>query len=395
MKKAGNQTFVKETNKKLIVDLLKKTGPLSRADIRKFINLSAPTISTNVSRLMEENLLRKSGRASSMGGRTTNFYDVNYDFGYILSIDLSQKETLIGLSNLRPEMIAMKKFDLKSKKYKTCLEELFFQIETMTREHNIDLDRIVTISVSSPGVLKENGKLDYVDDEDWFYKKPVFDDIKEKYNKKVIVENDVNLAVLAESKSGTGNSFSYMGYLKIDKGLGAGFMLEDKILRGKDGIAGEMGVSLLKNNSGQKVTLESIFELDEICEDLKKVIENGQNSKIKELVSGNLDNITIDIIGKAAIMGDKLALKKLRFLAEHLASSISHIFSILGLEVLIIGGHIKFLGKPFLDEIREYLKPELPFDITIAYSSLNEEVALMGSFYLGKKYFFDNFYKNI
>lgn len=395
MKKVGNQTFVKETNKKLIVDLLKKTGPISRADIRKFVKLSAPTISTNVERLLKDGLLQKSGRGSSMGGRTANFYDVNYNYGYIISIDLSQSNTFISISNLKPETIDMIDIRLNGKKYEKAYKLLLDTINNLLKKNHLTMEQISVIAIATPGVLKENGKLDYVDDEDWFFEKPLFKDLERDLEKKILVENDVNAAILAENKNGIGDSFSYMGYIRIDKGLGAGFMLEEKILRGKDGIAGEMGVSILLDKNGQKKTLEDIFELEDICEGIAKDIESGQETMIKSLVSNKLENITIEILGKAASVGDEYAIEKIKELAMYLAISVSHVFSILGLEVLVIGGRIKSLGKLFLDEVRESLKSYIPFDITITYSTLNEEVCLVGASYLGTEYFFENFYKNI
>ncbi len=395
MKKVGNQTFVKETNKKLIVDLLKKTGPISRADIRKFVNLSAPTISTNVERLLKDGLLQKSGRGSSMGGRTANFYDVNYNFGYILSIDLSQSNTFISISNLKPETIDIIDVKLNGKKYDKAYKILMDTIKNLLKKNHLNMEQITVITIATPGVLRENGQVDYVNDEDWFYEKPLFKDLEKDLRRTILVENDVNAAILAENKSGIGDSFSYMGYIRIDKGLGAGFMLEEKILRGKDGIAGEMGVSILIDKNGNKRTLEEIFELEGICEKIAIDIENGQETKIKNLVSGKLENISIEILGKAANVGDEYAIEKIKELAMYMAVSVSHVFSILGLEVLVIGGRIKSLGKIFLDEIRESLKSHVPFDITIAYSTLNEEVCLVGASYLGTEYFFENFYKNI
>lgn len=394
MEKVGNQNFVKETNKKLIIDLLKRTGPLSRADIKKFVNLSSPSISTNVERLLEDRMLIENGRSESMGGRKIKFYDVNYNFGYVIGIDLSQEELLVGISNLKPEIIVTKTFPVQ-KKYDKNIETIEKEIRKLLEEKNISLDDIVSVVISTPGVYRENGRLDYVNKEDWFYNKPVFEDIKKLFNKNILIENDVNLAVIAENRSGAGNSFSFMSYIKIDKGLGGGFILENKLLKGKDGIAGEIGFSILKDKNGNKVTLETVFQLDNICQDIAKDIENGVNTNISSLVSGKTENITIDILGKAAVMGDEYSKAKIKELGAILAQSISLIICILGLEIVIIGGKIKTLGKLFLDELRESLKPELPFDSTITYSNLNDEIGILGGFYLATDKFFDEFYKNI
>ena len=394
MDKVGNQNFVKETNKKLIIDLLKKTGPLARADIKKFVNLSSPSISTNVERLLEDKILIENGRSESMGGRKIKFYDVNYNLGYILGIDLSQDEILLGVSNLKPEIIGTKFISIH-KKYDKNIENIFKEAKNLLNENSISLDDVVSVVVSSPGVYRENGKLDYVHNEDWFYGTAIFEDLKKAFEKDVLVENDVNLAVIAENRAGTGNSFSFMSYIKIDRGVGAGFILENRLLKGKDGVAGEIGFSILRDRSGNKTTLESLFELSNIYAGIISDIKNGVNTNISNLVSGKLENINIDIVGKAAFMGDEYAKGKIKDLAGVLAQSVSHIICVLGLEVVIIGGKVKSLGKIFLDELRESLKPEIPFDTTITFSNLNDEVGILGGFYLATDKFFDEFYKNI
>ena len=336
MDKVGNQNFVKETNKKLIIDLLKKTGPLARADIKKFVNLSSPSISTNVERLLEDKILIENGRSESMGGRKIKFYDVNYNLGYILGIDLSQDEILLGVSNLKPEIIGTKFISIH-KKYDKNIENIFKEAKNLLNENSISLDDVVSVVVSSPGVYRENGKLDYVHSEDWFYGTAIFEDLKKAFEKDVLVENDVNLAVIAENRAGTGNSFSFMSYIKIDRGVGAGFILENRLLKGKDGVAGEIGFSILRDRSGNKTTLESLFELSNIYAGIISDIKNGVNTNISNLVSGKLENINIDIVGKAAFMGDEYAKGKIKDLAGVLAQSVSHIICVLGLEVVIIG----------------------------------------------------------
>lgn len=394
MEKVGNQNFVKETNKKIIIDLLKGTGPLSRADIKKFVNLSSPSISTNVERLLEDRILIESGKSESMGGRKIKFYDINYDLGYVLGIDLSQDEILLGISNLKPQIIATKSISVH-KKYEKNIANIVREAKNLFEEYKILFDAVVSVVVSSPGVYKDNNKLDYVDSNDWFYNTNVFEDLKNSFEKPLLVENDVNLAVIAENRAGSGNSFSYMSYIKVDKGVGAGFILENRVLKGKDGVGGEIGFSLVMDKSNNKTTLESYFELRNIHSSVIKDISEGATSSITHLVSGKLENINIDILGKAALMGDEYAKLKIKELASIMSISVSHIICILGLEIVVLGGKIKALGKLFLDELRDNLKSEIPFDTTIAYSNLNEEVGILGGFYLATDKFFDEFYKNI
>ncbi|BDU51593.1 ROK family transcriptional regulator [Haliovirga abyssi] len=394
MRVVGNQNYVKERNKKLIIELLRTNGPLSRADIKKFINLSAPSISTNVERLVDENLLIKAGKSSSMGGRKVTFYDVNYNYGYIVVIDLSLDEIYIGISNLKSEMIDKLKIRVTSKKYENVLGELIQSIENMLLNNKISEDDIVNVSISTPGVLKENNELEYVDKKEWFYKKPLFKDLEEKFNKKIIIENDVNLDVIAEYEKGLGNSFSYLTYIKIDKGLGAGIILNNNLLKGKSGEVGEIGFSIIRNGNGELISLEDELNIEKIYSDIKKDLENGENTIIRELVSGNSDKINLDILGKAASLGDEYSNKKIKYLAEELGIFISNIVSILGIEVIIIGGLIKVLGKIFLDEIRLFIKNYIPFDTLVTYSGFDDEIGLIGASENGIKLFFEDFFRS-
>ncbi|MBZ4682802.1 MAG: hypothetical protein PWP46_228 [Fusobacteriaceae bacterium] len=393
MQKVGNQAYAKQRNKKLIVDILRKEGPLSRADIKKFINLSSPSISTNVERLLNDNILVTFGRASSMGGRKTTFYNVNYNYGYIIGIDLSLDYIYIGISDLNGKILINKRIEVISKKYKTNFENLINNIYSLLDENGISSEKILYICISSPGVLKENGELKYVDSKDWFYESTLFNDLENLFDKKVFVENDVNLAVFAEFKRGVGKSFSYLSYIKIDKGLGAGIIFDGQILKGKNGEVGEVGFSLLRNKSGNIISLEEELNLERIYNEIREEIKSGQNTIIKELVNGHLENIDIDIIAKAITLNDEYTKNKVKYFAEELGIFISNIMSILSLESIIIGGSIKKLGKYFLDEVRKFVSENLPFEVTLLYSNFDDETGLIGAFEMGIDYFFYNLFK--
>jgi DNA-binding transcriptional ArsR family regulator len=105
MNTAGNQEMIRITNQTLILDLIREKGLISRADIAKLLNLSPPSTSGNISRLLEMNMIREVGEGISCGGRKPILIELNKEYGYIVAVDMSCGDIRISLGNICAEVI--------------------------------------------------------------------------------------------------------------------------------------------------------------------------------------------------------------------------------------------------------------------------------------------------
>lgn len=74
----GNRELIKDINRALVIDQLRKNGPMSRTEVAKQTHLGLSTVTKIVDSLMEQRLVCEVGQGDSCGGRRPIFIDLNY-----------------------------------------------------------------------------------------------------------------------------------------------------------------------------------------------------------------------------------------------------------------------------------------------------------------------------
>ena len=102
----GNASFINKINKVKVLNLIRKTENVSRADIAKLSGLSAPTVSRIVEGLLEEGLVREMGAGVSQGGRRPTLLKFSEQGNFIIGIDLGTTQIYGVLSDFDAKIIA-------------------------------------------------------------------------------------------------------------------------------------------------------------------------------------------------------------------------------------------------------------------------------------------------
>lgn len=108
MSRVGKPETLKKINKTLILDILKRDGPISRAAIARKTQLSPPAVSSIIAELINENLVIQIGLGISPSGRKPILLDFNGDAGLVVAVDAAGAAITIGLLNLGGQVIARK-----------------------------------------------------------------------------------------------------------------------------------------------------------------------------------------------------------------------------------------------------------------------------------------------
>ena len=106
---AGNQTLLKRNNQRAITNYIIEHGPISRADLSKRLKISKPTVSANVTELIDMNLLKEIGFCETDIGKKPMLVDFNKNVQYVLVLDfisyISRGKIPIAVCNLYCEPI--------------------------------------------------------------------------------------------------------------------------------------------------------------------------------------------------------------------------------------------------------------------------------------------------
>jgi glucokinase len=179
----------------------------------------------------------------------------------------------------------------------------------------------------------------------------------------VKVDNDANAAALAETLWGAARRFHYVFYSTVGTGIGTGIVFDGSIYHGKTGSAGEGGhVSIDYNGPvcacGKRGCIEILAAGPAIGvrTRAKVAAEPARGKAILELAGGNVNSVTSQHVREAFESGDSLARAVLEETAHLLAIWLGNIIDLLDPDVMVVGGGVAAMLKPFFDQI----KSEIP-----------------------------------
>lgn len=191
---------------------------------------------------------------------------------------------------------------------------------------------------------------------------PLAHRISDSYRLPVQLDNDANAAALAETIWGAGHGYQNVFYATIGTGIGTGIVLDGKILHGRTGAAGEGGhVSIdfrgVKCACGKRGCIEALAAGPAIARAAKTELEkrSRDSSILLGLCNGKSNDVTCEMVGQAFAKGDRIARDVLDQTIEYLTHWLGNIIDLLEPEIIVIGGGVSAMLKPFLEKISEEL----------------------------------------
>lgn len=183
-----------------------------------------------------------------------------------------------------------------------------------------------------------------------------------KFHKKIYIENDANAQALAKKIFGKGQKIKNFVYMTIGSGIGGAIIIDDKLYKGFNGLAGEIGHTVIMAGGplcgcNRHGCVEALASGLSISRRAKERLSES-NTTLKKMPLTEIDAKTIFNAKKE---GDPLAIKVIEDTAEYIAICIANIINILDPEAIVIGGGITKNNEDFIKMIRNKVKPELGF----------------------------------
>src|SRR5438045_4935177 len=236
-------SLLRELGEQAVLETIFRKGPITRPEIAAATNLSKPTVSAAVSRLEHGGLVHAAGRRAGQRGRNPVAYVVSAQAGFVVGGDIGGSNIRVAAADLFGEPIC----DLKRPTAKGGGRAVGVQVLELVSEV-IDQagaahGRPLALGISAPGIVDQaSGRvtsLAYnVAPEGGFDPLEV---IRDRFDLPVLVDNNVNLAAVGEKWFGLAWGVSTMVFIAIGAGIGMGLIIDDELVRGAHGAAGEIG----------------------------------------------------------------------------------------------------------------------------------------------------------
>ena len=208
----------------------------------------------------------------------------------------------------------------------------------------------------------------------------------------VSIDSDRACSILGEVWKGAARGCKNAIFLAVGTGIGAGILVDGKVLRGSDDIAGAIGWLALDRGYKKKYKKFGCFEY--------YASGNGLVRTVKELLRENKkycgplqqtdrQEISAEDILRASNQGDPLAQKAINQAIELWGMAIANLISLFNPQKIILGGGIFGPGAQFLDQIvqeaTKWAQPISIHKVSIECSALQNDAALYGAAYLALK----------
>ena len=250
--------------------------------------------------------------------------------------------------------------------------------------------QVDAIGIASPGPLDPHTGiiLDTPNIKEWV-NFPVGPKLCESFGVPVHLDNDANMAGLAEWQYGAGQGHDNVVYLTISTGIGGGVISNGHLLQGARGMAAELGHIIVDPDGplcgcGYKGHLESFSSGPAIARYVADQIKAGRHSSLRDI-----HKPTAVQVAEAALQGDELAISAYERAGFYLGIAVANYLATFDPSILIFGGGAAQAGEllflPFQKSLQTHVfHPRYLDDLIITKAALGDDAGLLGALALAR-----------
>ncbi|MFH0839713.1 MAG: ROK family protein [Candidatus Omnitrophota bacterium] len=398
---AGIELSDKEKKNLLILDAIRKKGPIGRTEISKLTGFNIVTVSNYIDHYIKEGLVSEGGYDTSSGGRKPMLVDLNYKSAYAVGVGFDMVDMVVVVTDLRSNIL----FQLRKKRPvetgKALLSNLIEMVEEILSKSSLDRKNIKGIGLAVAGIIdKDNMSIRWpgpLGTPDVIVSASLLDTLEHRFGIPVVVENDADCAAFGEQWLALDPELKNVIYMY--SGVSCGIIINGQIYKGASGCAGELGILSPRNLGKYDWHRESRglgrwnMELSTL-DDMEEIYEKHGDSKIFKLAGGGPDKVTFLSILEAAHSKDETAIQLLNKAGEDLGKKVAFLVNLLNPQVVVIGGGVEragsFLFDPLRNAVKEWAFEEVIKVLKIVPAQLAENAVPLGAASVVVQKYFEN-----
>ncbi len=237
--KPGTPSLLRELNDRAALELLLAEGPLTRAQLSERTGVSKVTGSQVLARLEERGLVMIAGQQAGGRGPNAALYAVVPTSAYVAGLYVELDQVSAAVADVTGRRVAEVTVDPNGADDPVGM--VVGAISQACASGGIGLSRLSAVVIGSPGVLDPNTGAPRLAVNLPTWHEGVLDGLRDVLHTPVVIENDVNLAAMAERADGAAAGQDDFAFVWLGGGLGLATVIGGTVLRGSGGAAGEIG----------------------------------------------------------------------------------------------------------------------------------------------------------
>lgn len=355
--------------------LLRDGQPRTRADLAAITGQARSTIAARIDLLMSAGLIAPAGEASSTGGRPPVTFAFSPEARIVLAVDLGATHARLAVTDLASNVLAETDAALAiADGPEVVLSWVADTGEKLVATTGRSLDDLVSVGVGLPGPVEHSSGRPINPPI-----MPAWDDVdvpgilQKRFNASVLVDNDVNIMALGE-RSIAWPDVDHLVFVKVATGIGAGLISGGRLVRGAQGVAGDIGHIRVPRGDdvpctcGNRGCLEALASGPAIARALRETgVDAADGNDVVELVKhGNID-----------------AIQAVRQAGRDIGEVLTACVSLVNPSVIVMGGSMARVGEHLIAGVREAVYTRsIPLStehLAIVPSTAAEDAAVLGA----------------
>ena len=384
-----NNKHVKQINRIKVLDLIRVQEGISRKELSEVTGLTPAAITGIVKELMDLGFVGEQGLGSSHGGRKPVSLAIIPGAGYVIGVEVSRGCISYGFADMKniPDNIQHVHCDTNTP---DAVVELLSELIKLLVDQNSQ-KRFLGVGIAVSGIVdgSKGHVIRSVNLGQLWNNYNLGECLSEKLSMPVFVDNNSNVAVMAEKIFDLGVACSNMAYMNVGDGVSVGVLNNELLVTGHKGFAGELGHMMvlpeggLLCNCGNRGCLETICGLPAILRklDMEMTFVQDEDPAKQYWLKNGISSV--DDLVLLSSMDSEYMQRIFRYISEHVAIGISFVVNMHNPEVVILGGKLIPLLEIFLSDIvrraGNHTFPEVFESTKITISGMRADASVSGA----------------
>jgi N-acetylglucosamine repressor len=370
----ASRSLIRDFNVSLLIELVRRAGSISRAELARQSQLSAPTVSAIVDHLMKRGIVVETTTAPSSGGRPPVLLSVDPKAGYVVGIKLRGDGVTTVVCDLDAQIVSSnERYVPLVGEPMAALDAIEEETRRALRDAAVPASKVLGVGVGLSGVIDSSAGVCRFSHLLQWHDVELAAPLRRRLGLPVWVENDVNTLAVAEKWAGDAHAARDFLTLSVGRGIGLGIVIDRSLYRGAHGAGGEFGHMIVepggpKCECGRYGCLEAMV---------------GEGALRRRVSERKGYDVSRDDLLALVELGDSATLDVVDSAGRKLGLAVANVVTLLNPELLIICGEGTSLGSPFIDPIvsavREQTFADLGRQLEIKIQSWGDEAWAVGA----------------
>ena len=368
---AARPQLIRAINEQVLLEHIRRSGPVSRTELSQLSGLSKPTVSAALTTIERAGLVHATGQRTGVPGPAARLYEVRPEAGFVLGLDVGREFLRGAIADLAGNTRCRLNVRTKAADAMARIQELSDLAATLAADAGITAGQLTQTVIGSPGVydarldaLTLTGRLSGWDSP------ATLTALRDRFGPSLMIENDVDAAALAERVHGHGRDVDSFAFVSVGTGIGMGLVLDGKLRHGSHGVAGEIGYLPFTEGSGSDQRDARKRGGFDASASAAAVVRAARRAGVRGAVSA-------EKVFAAAARGDAVAAGVVAEEALLVAKAVCTVITVVDPELIVLGGGIG-QAPGFLEAVVNQVRMLAPVLPEVKASVLGTETVVAG-----------------